>query len=814
LVAMQSRTRGRRRVISDDEEDVIAQKKPARRASSQQKTPTPTPSPQKKRSKTKGKAAATTKPAGKNIYSFFNAATHKQQENPRLAHPVVHDVSIAEDDILDEDPNVKTGIPLKKPAIPAGIKRNYAATQDANDLTLDQSTSSMARKFLKSSSAGKVPAPQTIVAGLEPKPEDLRPWTEKYGPSDIGDVVVHKKKIADIRSWLDAALAGQPYRKMLVLKGPAGSGKTTALHCLAAVLRISINEWRNPATSDFTSQDYQSISRQFDEFVNRGRIFGGLDIAGPDGEVIDLAKPRDDMQDDEQVVIVEEFPHTLLRSTAALQSFRSTLLQSCAVASTAPRKTRPVVLIVSESATMGNAGPTDTLTAHRLLGSDILHHPSVTIIELNPVAPTFIAKALQQILQKHQRATGLSSSLNQDVLAKISEIGDLRNATSTLEYLSLGNGQKTESASSTLKTKSRSTKKSKPAKSSEQDPQTQAALSYITLRESTLGLFHATGKVLYNKRAATTTSERGVVELASRLPEDLPLHMNNLARNMASEVDIPALMDEAGTDVATFLSTLHENYALSCYSPNDSDELTLDAMNGCLDSLCDADIILPAMAARGAASEGIRQEELAFHTAIGGVMLNLPYPVHRRPPPGKGKADAHRMFYPTGLKLWRKKEELMASIDSLVERAVAGTLLAGADLHPSNSRDISQPGRMPDTPATSELGTDTKNIITNIGSGQSARYEMLVERLPYLSQIMAASNNFPPISRQIEQVTRFTGVGIAQNEDEEDILASSRRFTSASESGGIGMAFPRTKGGTEDLNVSGLVLEDDDIEDD
>lgn len=33
--------------------------------------------------------------------------------------------------------------------------------------------------------------------------EDLKPWAEKYGPSGLEELTVHKKKVADVRSWME-----------------------------------------------------------------------------------------------------------------------------------------------------------------------------------------------------------------------------------------------------------------------------------------------------------------------------------------------------------------------------------------------------------------------------------------------------------------------------------------------------------------------------------------------------------------------------------------------------------------------------------
>ena len=38
---------------------------------------------------------------------------------------------------------------------------------------------------------------------------DTRPWAEKYGPTSLEELMVHKKKVADVRGWLDDTYSGR-----------------------------------------------------------------------------------------------------------------------------------------------------------------------------------------------------------------------------------------------------------------------------------------------------------------------------------------------------------------------------------------------------------------------------------------------------------------------------------------------------------------------------------------------------------------------------------------------------------------------------
>jgi len=175
------------------------------------------------------------------------------------------------------------------------------------------------------------------------------------------------------------------------------------------------------------------------------------------------------------------------------------------------------------------------------------------------------------------------------------------------------------------------------------------------------------------------------------------------------------------------------------------------------------------------------------------------------------------MFYPTGLKLWRRKEELTGLVDVLAARAQVGTLVRDTDLPTKSGRSISQPGRMIPSarlgPSQPVVESGKAIDLIGLGSGQSARYEMLVERLPYLSHILSSANRASPLLRQVDQITRYTGVGVVQDDNEDDGTPQMLSNTFQKRSTGIGMAFSRGKGSTDDLDVKGLVLSDDDIED-
>ena len=81
--------------------------------------------------------------------------------------------------------------------------------------------------------------------------ESRGPWAYEYSPRAIEDLVVVPKKVDEVRSWLRKYATGAPgssapSKRLLVLCGPAGVGKSAMLRVLCSDLDVEINEWTRP----------------------------------------------------------------------------------------------------------------------------------------------------------------------------------------------------------------------------------------------------------------------------------------------------------------------------------------------------------------------------------------------------------------------------------------------------------------------------------------------------------------------------------------------------------------------------------------
>jgi len=739
------------------------------------------------------------------------------------------------DDIISDPISEDDDVALHKAAVSSSIvgkashKRFKETSQPGTTLNADAGL-----RFRKQQQPSKPPATDAGTDG------GSRPWSERFAPTNLDELAVHKRKVADVRRWLEDVLAGRLRQRLLVLKGHSGTGKTTTVQLLAKELRCEVLEWRNPANSYGVGQGlYQSAASQFEEFLGRGGKFGQLDLeeetggsSPPPRSTTATRTGQEVTQPERRIMLIEEFPNTFMRNSTGLTSFKNTILQYLA-ANTPPlarfgqaavtEPITPVVIVISETLLTTTSAAADSFTAHRLLGPEILRHPGTGVIEFNPVAPSYITKALELVVQKEARKSGRRRTPGPLVLKQLGEIGDIRSAISSLEFLCVkGDDDAADWGAKVAfsKPKKGSAKAGVPALTQgEQD-----SLQLVSQRESTLGIFHAVGKVVYNKRAERSFAA-GTPEART---ETLPDYMAHLSRPKLSEVSVDTLMEETGTDIQTFISALHENYALSCESGPSDQYSSIDYINGCLDYLSDSDLLCPSWDkffgskgfGSGAGYQGkdsgshiLRQDEMAFQVAVRGLLFSLPSPVKRKTHPGGGGGDSFKMYYPTYLKIWREKEELEDLVDMWATKMLKGEDGvsssdggSGASMFTNNLSNVfrnrttipTRPGpsgvsssvgdwataglnrRLPantqnNNPSSSSTGNRQSTQDTSppplLSLGSSARQEMVLERLPYLAHIARRRRcSFGTMRiRDLDKIVSFQGIGPPKTENDSDV---------------------------------------------
>lgn len=647
-------------------------------------------------------------------------------------------------------------------------------TQDVDYRERSNGTLSFSAKGLGSPNGGSKIQMQSRINGqggnaFKISGVDQRPWAERFAPSTLDELAVHKKKVSDVRNWLENVYSGKSSKRLLLLKGPAGAGKTATVKMLAQVMKLDISEWKNPIGTEYSSEGYTSISANFEDFFDRSGKFNGLSVDSVQKHGHPISSPEIDAR---KVILLEEFPCTFLSASSLPQSFRSSVLHYLAATMPSigsfyngdkPSPITPAIMIVTETRPTSTTASSDAFTIHRLLGPDILSHPAVSVIDFNPVAPTFIGKALDLVIRKEARRSGRRRVPGPSLLSKLAEYGDVRCAIGTLEFLCIrahdhddwggrvAANVKTGAKARTIMTQMEN-----------------KSLEIVTRRETSLGLFHAVGKVVYNKRDDFAL-------LAAEAPTSLPpvqppVHLKQHVRPRLPHTSVDKLMDETGTDANTFIAALHENYVLSCQGST-----FVDSLDGCLHSLSDGDLLGSSWNRRNGllnpnsyatTSESLRQDEIAFQIVVRGLLFALPDPVkrpsHPHGVPGRrsDKEDYHKMFYPASMRLSRQMEEMEQSISQWHKRLGTRTMY--------KQQSTGERNCFINTNEMNNQHVDIKEQVSILRSDEEpdepfrsslcfTKAELILEILPYVIKA-GQGKSFSGQSRELENIIQFHGI--------------------------------------------------------
>lgn len=86
-------------------------------------------------------------------------------------------------------------------------------------------------------------------------------WVERHAPASEEGLVVHKKKVAEVREWLEeqrGSLGRPGVPRLLVVTGPPGCGKSTVLTLLARGLGFDVSEWRAPNAVQWEPEEHST----------------------------------------------------------------------------------------------------------------------------------------------------------------------------------------------------------------------------------------------------------------------------------------------------------------------------------------------------------------------------------------------------------------------------------------------------------------------------------------------------------------------------------------------------------------------------
>ena len=153
--------------------------------------------------------AQTTRP----IPLFFRAGAPAQQPNDqRRPQAVTPEREDYEDLIVDDSPTEDVndqGGPTTDSALQGRTKQPLWTYDNANATSRPNLHDSRQRfKIPECARSTGSPPGTSGLANVQSRATDLRPWAERHGPDNLGELMVHKKKVSDVRCWLENAFRG------------------------------------------------------------------------------------------------------------------------------------------------------------------------------------------------------------------------------------------------------------------------------------------------------------------------------------------------------------------------------------------------------------------------------------------------------------------------------------------------------------------------------------------------------------------------------------------------------------------------------
>ena len=464
--------------------------------------------------------------------------------------------------------------------------------------------------YLAPASSHAPPSPQ-----LSSSTTSSLPWCQKYAPKTVAQLAIHPTKLNSLVELLSSMIRACqlnrshiysqtiPGTRVLILTGPTGTAKSTAINLLLGQglindvlplerFDVDLLEYHTPVQYSNVSLDEldfgpgQDMKNPFEvhsrptwsityesklkPFLQQLQVqkYPSLSISGVDPMMASLhisdrsssstmSTPGDTPANRIKVLLVDDMPYLHdWRQKTDFQNAIKSILNA--------RDYNPIIFVLS------HAQSSDTSTPWQLFTRDILEHPSVKLLEFNPVNSMLIRKTLTSILKEEKL-----SLPKKDLDALVESCsGDIRSAVNSLEWLA---EKQTNPVVSSSSSRSKSTdinsdytqmemmKKSSTSKSGStttQDEYTRVKVIPALMRDVSLSLFHSLGKIMYVKRLREGDIDDAgnvVYELAAHetIPKSSPLYRMPLKASPETIHASNVGHDNAG---GLLMHYMHENY--------------------------------------------------------------------------------------------------------------------------------------------------------------------------------------------------------------------------------------------------------------
>ncbi|KAK6154027.1 hypothetical protein DH2020_013666 [Rehmannia glutinosa] len=439
-------------------------------------------------------------------------------------------------------------------------------------------------------------------------------WVEKYKPSCLEELAVHKKKVEEVKMWFEDRLrnsADNSDSNVILISGQAGVGKSATIFAIARHLGVEVHEWNTPTPTIWKEHlhnsnsglRYMSKLDEFESFVERIRKYGL--VSSSSTRVYPLSV----------ILLIDDLPVVNGKvSYGRLQRCLHLLLQSVRL---------PTAILIND------CGRSESAEHHSRYWEELqlaLQNAGACKVTFNPIT----VNSIKRVLSKICRVERFEVSDEQiDAIAKASG-GDIRHAITSLQYLSL----KPHPGHSLSVPKRVS---AYPEEKGNWSGHLDDGISLPFGKDATLSLFHALGKFLHNKRETgpLVTSDRDAILLKEGFVR-CPLKM-----------DAPELvLCQAHGQAKLIADFLHENVLDFVREEAIEDAWVIGRY------LSDTDLLLSpssGTSSRNFEAENVIQS-IAASIAVRGVLFGNSYPVSSR-----WHAIRRPMLWQVEQSLWQNK---------------------------------------------------------------------------------------------------------------------------------------------------------------
>ncbi|XP_022185090.2 cell cycle checkpoint protein RAD17 [Nilaparvata lugens] len=283
-------------------------------------------------------------------------------------------------------------------------------------------------------------------------------WCDKYKPKNMDDLVINRKKVLEVETWLRNVWKSN-HGKTLLITGPPGCGKLCTLTAVCRSLGLSFIEWTNPL--GITKDSTQEL--KFQEFLLRASKYSSL-ITG---------------ESDRRIVLIKDIPSFLLENPSV---FHEIIIKH-----TRPKNISPIVFVISCVDVVRDLFP-----------DDVKYQLNLATINFNPVTETATVKALEKVISLERKIDRSFSVPTKDELLDISRScdGDLRSALLKLQFGLEGGGNADVFKMPMLDSNN---KRTRVKKTTSKKHGVKQIVSEID-KDKKLDFFHLVGRVLYPKK--------------------------------------------------------------------------------------------------------------------------------------------------------------------------------------------------------------------------------------------------------------------------------------------------------------------------